>query len=442
MLSPSRYYFRSIVATLALFATHPASAQTDGGWKASSGAAGRYDSTAGDAKKSPFAPTPTTGQPAPLPPGTQVANNITPIPGERRLLVVPACPPSTKASRTPPLRKARARCRKIKDKCGASTTFAPTHFARTTTAHPEQAIVDWILRETGYETWHSDPVGLLSANRETLKVYHTPEMQAIVADIVDRFVSSSASQYAFTLRVATVGNPNWRTKALGMMTPIPVQSPGIQGWLLAKENARLLVADLTRRTDYREYNSSQQLVNNGQSILISTMRQRSYVRNAVATQTAWPGFQPEMGTIEEGFSLEFSPLLGLDLSSADCVVKLKLNQIEKLLPVKLDLPATVAANQHVEVQVPQMTSSNLHERFRWPTDKVLLLSMGVVATPGPTKDNPITDTITDAMPMLKGPPRADALLFVESAGVTAPAPQPVTPARSASLPQQTFQGRY
>ena len=105
---------------------------------------------------------------------------------------------------------------------------------------PEQAIVDWILRETGYEAWHSEPVGLLSANREVLRVYHTPEMQAVVADIVDRFVNSAASAYAFTLRVATVRNPNWRAKALPMMTPIPVQSPGVQGWLLAKENARLL----------------------------------------------------------------------------------------------------------------------------------------------------------------------------------------------------------
>ena len=83
----------------------------------------------------------------------------------------------------------------------------------------------------------------------------------------DRFVNSAASAYAFTLRVATVGNPNWRAKALTMMTPIPVQSPGVQGWLLAKENARMLVADLSRRTDYREYNSPQQLVNNGQSIV-------------------------------------------------------------------------------------------------------------------------------------------------------------------------------
>ena len=137
------------------------------------------------------------------------------------------------------------------------------------------------LRETGYEAWHSDPVGLLSANHDVLRVYHTPEMQAVVADIVDRFVNSAASAYGFTLRVATVGNPNWRAKALTMMTPIPIQSPGVQGWLLAKENARLLVSELSRRTDYREYNSPQQLVNNGQSIVLSTMRPRTYIRSAV-----------------------------------------------------------------------------------------------------------------------------------------------------------------
>src|SRR6185295_5264550 len=101
---------------------------------------------------------------------------------------------------------------------------------------------------------------------------------------------------------------------------------------------RLLVADMSRRTDYREFNSPQQLIANGQSIVISTMRPRQYIKGAVATQTAWPGFQPEMGTLEEGFSLEFSPLLALDLASADAVVKLHHNQVEKMLSVKDALP--------------------------------------------------------------------------------------------------------
>jgi hypothetical protein len=310
--------------------------------------------------------------------------------------------------------------------------------------HPEQLIVDWILRETGYEAWHSDPVGLLSANHETLRVYHTPQMQAVVADIVDRFVNAQADNYAFSLRIATVTNPNWRAKALPMMTPIPVQTPGVQGWLLAKEDARLLVADMSRRNDYREFNSPQQLIMNGQSVVISTMQPRQYVRGAVPTQTAWPGFQPEMGQIEEGFSLEFSPLLALDLQSADTVVKLRLSQIEKLVPVKLDLPSTTGATQRVGIDVPQITMANIHERFHWPIDKVLLLSMGVVATPAPTKDNPITDMVGDAVPMFKSPPRADALLFVESRGQVTPAATQAGGAgeHAATLPEQTFHGRY
>ncbi len=39
----------------------------------------------------------------------------------------------------------------------------------TSTNRPEQAIVDWILRETGYDAWHSDPLGILCANGRTLR---------------------------------------------------------------------------------------------------------------------------------------------------------------------------------------------------------------------------------------------------------------------------------
>lgn len=436
--------WHSTICMLALFVcggmVGQLKAQTAGEWKTANPGSERYGSTTGEAGRSPFSTPPSTAS-AMTPsqaaattasPG-QPSGDVTPIGGNlARVDAGITHARVTKGSGSLPQDKGQV---------WREYDIRPYTMRVTTTARPEQAIVDWILRETGYEAWHSDPVGLLSANRETLRVYHTPEMHALVGDIVDRFVSSASGGYAFTLRVATVGNPNWRAKALSVMAPIPVQSPGVQGWLMAKENARLLVSELSRRTDYREYNSAQQLVNNGQSIVLSTMRPRTYIRNAIVTQAAWPGYQPEMGTLEEGFSLEFSPLLALDLASADAVVKLRLNQVEKMLPVKLDLPTTIAPNQRVQVDVPQMTSSNLHERFRWPTDKVLLLSMGVVATPGPTKENPVTDAMKEAVPLLKTPPRADALLFIESSGVSTPSPEPIAP-RSATLPRQSFQGRY
>jgi hypothetical protein len=305
-------------------------------------------------------------------------------------------------------------------------------------AKPEQAIVDWILRETGYEAWHSDPLGLLSANRETLRVYHTPEMQGIVAEIVDRFVSQGGESEAFSLRVATVKSPNWRAKALPLMTAIPVQSPGVQGWIMPKENAAILLSELTHRNDYREYNSPQQLVGNGQSIIVSTMRPRVYIKGVIPTGNVWPGFQPEQGQLEEGFSLEFSPLLSLDKSYADSVIKLRLHQVEKMVGVKLDVPSPIAPNQRMEVEVPQVTMANLHERFRWPAGQVLLLSMGVIGTPGPAQEG----MLASAIPGLQQAPRADALLFVEARGSVLPPAAPNAPVSTATRNPASFEGRY
>src|SRR5438105_13237175 len=53
-------------------------------------------------------------------------------------------------------------------------------------AKPEQAIIDWILRETGTEVWFSEPLGILNASSTTLRVYHTPAMHERVRGIVER----------------------------------------------------------------------------------------------------------------------------------------------------------------------------------------------------------------------------------------------------------------
>jgi len=282
----------------------------------------------------------------------------------------------------------------------------------TSTNRPEQAMIDWILRETGYEAWHGETVALLSADQRTLRVYHTPEIQAVVSEIVDRFVASQAETQVFALKIITVGNPNWRTKAWRLMKPVPVQSQGVQGWLLAKEDAALLLAEMRKRTDYREHSSPHLLVNNGQSSVISSIRDRQYVSGILPQENTWPGYQPEIAKLEEGFALEFSPLLALDGGTVDAIIKLRLTQVEQMLPVTLEVSTAVAPRQRTRIEVPQVIACNLHERFRWPVDKVLLLSMGVVATPAPQNVNPLNDLLT----MGTSSDRADALLFIEAKG--------------------------
>jgi hypothetical protein len=304
----------------------------------------------------------------------------------------------------------------------------------TTTARPEQAIVDWILRDTGTEVWFSDPVGLLSASREKLVVYNTPEMHELVRGVVDRFVSSKGASNAFRLQLVTVGSPNWRSKALPLMRAVTVQSPGVDAWLLSPENAAVLLNQLRKRTDFREHNSPTLAIHNGQSQSISRTRPRNYVRSVGIRATASPRYELQSGQIQEGFSLQISPLFSLDKRTVDAVIKCQIDQVEKFVPVGIDIPGVAAGRQSVQIQVPQLVSWRLHERFRWPSDQVLLVSCGVVATP--TVDKPRSIGI----PLLGGSNgRADAILFIQNLGKVS---QPTGNVRTARGSGPNTRGRY
>lgn len=303
----------------------------------------------------------------------------------------------------------------------------------TSTKRPEQAIVDWIFRDTGYEVWHSDVCSVLSADNRTLKVYHTPQIQNVVGDLVDRFVNSEAETHGFGIRVVTLDHPSWRSKAQRLMKAVPVQTPGVQAWIMAKEDAALLMAELRKRTDYREHSSPQLLVNNGQSTVVASTRPRAYVKDLIARPGLWPGFQAEMGQLDEGFSLDFSPLLSRDQRMIDAAIKCNIDQVERLTSVVLEVPTPVAQNQRTQVEVPQMCQYRLHERFRWPAEQVLLVGLGMVATPVPT-DPTTLQTLT-----FSGPARADMLIFLESKGKLGQAPSAIgTAQRDPNL----YRGRY
>ncbi|MBI2477296.1 MAG: hypothetical protein HYV60_01185 [Planctomycetia bacterium] len=117
-------------------------------------------------------------------------------------------------------------------------------------------------------------------------------------------------------------------------------------------------------------------------------------------------------------------------------MKCQIDQVEKLIPVSIDVPTVSAARQTVQVQVPQLVSWRLHERFRWPTDQVLLLSCGVVATPAAADRSPLS------LPNLIGGDvgRADALLFIESNGKASQTL--LGDQRSADRSSPNYRGRY
>lgn len=276
---------------------------------------------------------------------------------------------------------------------------------------PEQAIVDWILRETGTDVWFADPLGILNADSRRLRVYHTPEMQQIVRDVVERFVASDSEPQVLGLRLMTIGSPNWRSAAVQMLKPVEVQSPGIEAWLLSRENAAALLGSLRTRADFRDHSSPNLQIFNGQSQTVARTQARSYLRGVKLTGT-FPGYEMTPGKIDEGYSLQISPLMSLDGKTCDAAIKCNVDQIEKFVSVSLDIPLG-GQTQRAQIQVPQLVSWRLSERFRWPTDQVLLLSCGIVASPAPDGG---AGPLSFVNPFASGGSRVDALLMIECKG--------------------------
>jgi hypothetical protein len=205
----------------------------------------------------------------------------------------------------------------------------------------------------------------------------------------------------------TVGSPNWRVRALSLLKPVDVKSAGVDAWLLARENSLTLLEQLKARADFREHSAPHVEVTNGQPQTLARRQSRNYSRG-VQLRRDFPFYDLIPGQIEEGYSLEICPLMSLDGQTMEAAIECSIDQLEKLVPLAIDIPIG-GQTQRVQIQVPQVVSWRLSERFRWPTSDVLLLSCGVVATPAPGASG-LLSVLT---PLGVSGNRADALLMVE-----------------------------
>ena len=297
---------------------------------------------------------------------------------------------------------------------------------------PQQAILDWVLKETGTEMWFNQPLGILSADRNQIRVYHTPEIQDIVHGIIDRFVNTKGQVQNLEVSLITVNNPNWRSAAYPVLQPIEVQSPGVEAWMVTKENAALLRASLARRGDFKDHGTGRIAHNDGQTVVLKKTKPVQFIRNFRWVTGQIQSYQPLVTTVDEGYTLEISSLSSLDGNTVEATIHCHVDQVEKLDTVKVDVPGVVGATtDRVSLQIPQLVSWRLQERFRWRDDQVLLLSCGVVATPSSESASAIN------LPRVFGSSqkgRADALLFVDYRGPQLPGNVPQNSADSRTVP--------
>ncbi len=279
---------------------------------------------------------------------------------------------------------------------------------------PEQSVIDWIVKETGTKLWFGEPMGILSADRRRVIVYHTPEIQKVCKSIIDRFNRTRAQAQVFEINLVTVDKPNWRATAYPMLQPVEVRSPGIEAWLVSKENAAILQSQLSHRADYKRHSGGRVASPDGQTFVLEKSEPVSFMQALQWTPDQILNFQPKTETINEGYRLALSCLTSLDNRTIEAIIDCDVDQVEKLTPVKVDVPAPGGVLQQLDLSVPQLVSWRLNERVRWPSDQVLLLSCGIVASPEAKRDLP-----RGAFGMLsrfQSAKRTNAMLFIEFRG--------------------------
>jgi hypothetical protein len=291
-------------------------------------------------------------------------------------------------------------------------TYDISPFVRLAGPGSQRHVVDWVLQETGYANWHGDVVASLSADESSLKCYHAPAMQAKVEEIAARFTGDVAAPHRFSVRVLGVGSPSWRNDARGMLRPIPTATPGVQAWLLSREEAAMLVAMLRRRSDCQELPTGPVLAANGLPAVLSGGRSRPYVRDVAPRTDAWPGWQTLGATCDEGFSLDVQPLISRDGTAVEAVIRCRIDQVERMAPVVVNVP--VANQQRAQIEVPQVSAVRVGERFRWPVTQTLVVGLGLVPWPVPGQnaagspsllsDAKRTDVVVVVEPRLSGGP--------------------------------------
>ena len=281
-------------------------------------------------------------------------------------------------------------------------TYDIAPFVSRAGAGSERHVVEWVLQETGSTEWHGRTVASLSATENQLRCFHTPETQARVQEIVKRFVADVATPHRFSVRVLGVGSPAWRAEMRTMMQPIPAATPGVQAWILSREEAAVVTGRLKARGDCEELPTGVVSAANGIPAVLTGGRSVPYVRDLTQVGT---GVQPITTTCDEGLAIDVQPLISTDGTAVEAVIRCRIDQVERMAAIGQVAPA--GDGRRVQVEVPQVSAVRIGERFRWPVNRTLLIGLGLVPWPVPGQNK------AGAPGLFNAAKRTDVVVVVE-----------------------------
>ncbi len=248
------------------------------------------------------------------------------------------------------------------------------------TRRPEQAIIDWILQETGLEVWHGRVPAVLAADSGKVFVYHQPSVQRRVAQVIERFTSSQHRLRQLQAKVVTAARPGWRARAQPLLQGVDAHTPGCQAWVLRPTDVPVLWEILQGQAGFQQIQQAT-LVRHGRIMTTVATRPQNYVRDVAPAVSGSPAAQRKLGQINEGLALEIRPLLSADGRRWEAAVRLTIDRVERVLPVLLQAKSVRGYSQRTQVDAPQLVQFRLEETFRWPVEGALLVSTGMAPAP-------------------------------------------------------------
>jgi hypothetical protein len=244
-------------------------------------------------------------------------------------------------------------------------------------APPQKALIDWILLRTGVPEWHGDNPTVLSADRQKLTAYNSPEVLQQVDEIVERFVNSTADTLRIQVQFIAAVDPRWRYTVYSRLTYVGGGPQGQQIWTMKSRDAALVLTQIQIQQGFRPLAKEGVEMINGQTLLIKTREPRSFVGGLSPDPAGGIAFVPRPEKIDEGIVLKLSPLLNYDGNAVDAKIDLTVNTVRTLHRTKVIAPRELGQVE-TTIDVPDATQTHLEQTVRnWRLGQSLIISCGI-----------------------------------------------------------------
>jgi hypothetical protein len=244
-------------------------------------------------------------------------------------------------------------------------------------APPQKFLIDWILLRTGTSEWHGDDITVLSADRNYLHAYNSPDVIKQVGEIVDRFVNATADSLRIQVQFIAAVDPRWRYTVYSRLTYVGGGPQGQQIWTMKSRDAALVLTQIQFQQGFRPLAKEGVEMVNGQTLQIKTREPRQFVGGLTPDPAGGVAFVPRPEKIDEGIVLKLSPLLNYDGDAVDAKIDLTVNTVRMLHRTKVIAPRDLGQVE-TTIDVPDATETHLEQTVRnWRLGQSLIISCGI-----------------------------------------------------------------